>query len=151
MLEAILPGYPSRNAAGSEESTTAALRFYFGDPPFLQFVRRLCGLGCRWIRGCRDETYACRSSVVTAEQAEQIRKEFPQAVALTSLRREGEDAILYEAVWDNNFLCSAVGGMTRRLRFKGEHGELRALPTRMFRQCSQSRKSSCGAPAGGAE
>ncbi len=79
------------------------------------------------------ETYVLPLMIATGERADVMQKEFPQAL-VTHLRREGEDAVLCEALWDKNFCNALLAAITRRRRFKGEGGELRALPTRVFRQ-----------------
>src|SRR5262245_32894258 len=79
------------------------------------------------------ETYVLPLMVITGERADRVQKEFPQAV-VSHLRREGEDAILCEALWDRSFCDALLTAIARRRRFKGEAGELRALPTRVFRQ-----------------
>jgi maltose alpha-D-glucosyltransferase / alpha-amylase len=79
------------------------------------------------------EIYVLPLMIATGERADVMQKEFPQAL-VTHLRREGEDAVLCEALWDKNFCNALLAAITRRRRFKGEGGELRALPTRVFRQ-----------------
>ncbi len=133
-LEAILPGYlKERRWFGGKARPLRSVAISEIVPiPYSSSVAYMAAV----VVGYADadaETYILPLSIATTERAEQIRKEFPQAV-VTSLRREGEDAILYEAVWDNAFCEALLGAMTHRLRFKGEQGELRALPARMFRQ-----------------
>src|SRR6185312_10391126 len=78
------------------------------------------------------ETYVLPLVVATGERAAQVQKDFPQAV-VARLHREGEDAILSEALWDTSFCDALLTAILRRRRFKGETGELRSLPTRALR------------------
>src|SRR5262249_58522365 len=59
-------------------------------------------------------------------------EDLPQAV-VAGLRRAGEEAVLYEVLWDKSFCDALLTAILRRRRFRGEAGELRALPTRRFR------------------
>src|SRR5262249_53777832 len=78
------------------------------------------------------ETYVLPLEVATGERVAQVQKDFPQAV-VARLRRAGEEAVLYEVLWDTRFCDALLTALLRRRRFSGEEGELRALPTRRFR------------------
>ncbi len=133
-LEAILPGYLKgrRWFGGKARPLRSASIPEIVPIPYDSAVTYLTSVVVGYTDG-DPETYVLPLVVATAERAEQVQKEFPQAV-VAHLRREGEDAILYEALWDKSFCDALLAAITHRRRFKGEAGELRALPTRMFRQ-----------------
>jgi len=80
------------------------------------------------------ETYVLPLIVAPSEPVGGIEQEYPYAV-VAHLKPRGEDReqVLYDALVDKNccrFIVEAIG---RRRRFKGQFGEIIALPTTIFR------------------
>jgi maltose alpha-D-glucosyltransferase / alpha-amylase len=133
-LEALLPAYLKgrRWFGGKARLLRSASLPELIPIPYDSAVAYLTAIVVQYTEG-DPETYVLPLTVATGERADQVQKEFPQAV-VSRLHREEEDAILYEALWDKSFCEALLTAILRRRRFKGEAGELRALPTRMFRQ-----------------
>jgi maltose alpha-D-glucosyltransferase/alpha-amylase len=82
------------------------------------------------------ETYALPLTVASAEQTSQIMNDYPHAV-VARLKPRGKDGsserVLYDALVDKGFSLDLLGAIGRHRRFRGESGEVSALPTRAFR------------------
>ena len=82
------------------------------------------------------ETYAVPLSVASAEQAEAIASQRPQAL-VARLKRKGksaaEELVLCDAMEDGAFCRSLLDIMERKRSFKGRVGEITAMPTKSFR------------------
>jgi len=82
------------------------------------------------------ETYVLPLTTTAVEQSEQVRTEYPHAlIAHLKPGARGSDGekLLLDALFDKDFcgyLLRVIGG---RRRFKGQVGEILALPTRVFR------------------
>jgi maltose alpha-D-glucosyltransferase/alpha-amylase len=133
-LEAILPDYlKGRRWFGGKARPLRSVSIPEIVPlPYDSSVAYLTSVVAGYTDG-DPETYVLPLMITTGERADVMQKEFPQAL-VTHLRREGEDAVLCEALWDKNFCNALLAAITRRRRFKGEGGELQALPMRVFRQ-----------------
>ncbi len=66
-------------------------------------------------------------------KARMVMEEFPQSV-IARLSVDRDEGILYDAIYDGRFRDSILAVVARRKRVKGERGELRGLPGKMFRR-----------------
>jgi maltose alpha-D-glucosyltransferase / alpha-amylase len=79
------------------------------------------------------ETYVLPLAFAAGGQADQVLSEFPQA-AVVRLEVEGEEGLLFDALWDEGFCQALLQAIARRRRFEGTAGELVASSTRVLRQ-----------------
>jgi maltose alpha-D-glucosyltransferase/alpha-amylase len=79
------------------------------------------------------ETYVLPLAFATGGRADQVLSEFPQA-AVVRLEVEGEEGLLFDALWDEGFCGTLLQAIARRRRFDGTAGELAAGSTRVLRQ-----------------
>jgi maltose alpha-D-glucosyltransferase/alpha-amylase len=77
------------------------------------------------------ETYVMPLAYAIPEQAEYVRENFPQAPVAT-LKSNGKEGLLYDAVWDPAFCRYLLNNVTRRRRVDGEQGHCFATQTRAF-------------------
>jgi maltose alpha-D-glucosyltransferase / alpha-amylase len=78
------------------------------------------------------EQYVMTLAHALGERAIQVRETLPRAVA-TNLVVDGEEGLLYGAIWERGFGRSLLQAFAKRRRFKGSSGELVAQPSRAFR------------------
>jgi len=79
------------------------------------------------------ETYVLPLAFAAGGRADQVLREFPQA-AVVRLEVEGEEGLLFDALWDEGFCGALLQAIARRRRFDGTAGELAAGSTRVLRQ-----------------
>jgi maltose alpha-D-glucosyltransferase/alpha-amylase len=79
------------------------------------------------------ETYVLPLAFAAGGRADQVLREFPQA-AVVRLEVEGEEGLLFDALWDEGFCGTLLQAIARRRRFDGTAGELAAGSTRVLRQ-----------------
>jgi maltose alpha-D-glucosyltransferase/alpha-amylase len=79
------------------------------------------------------ETYVLPLAFAAGGRADQVLSEFPQA-AVVRLEAEGEEGLLFDALWDEGFCQALLQAIARRRRFEGTAGELAASSTKVFRQ-----------------
>ncbi len=79
------------------------------------------------------ETYVIPLTTAWGEKAEQVQKDYPQAV-VAHLTHQDLQGVLYEAVWEPAFCQTLLGSIERRRHLKGAAGDLLAFTTRAFRQ-----------------
>jgi len=79
------------------------------------------------------ETYVLPLAFAAGGRADQVLREFPQAVVVR-LEVEGEEGLLFDALWDEGFCGTLLQAIARRRRFDGTAGELAAGSTRVLRQ-----------------
>ena len=79
------------------------------------------------------ETYVLPLGIATGELAAQIEKEQPSTL-VARVQSEGEDGVLYEALWRKDLQQALLTTIMRRRRHKGQRGELVGVTTRPFRQ-----------------
>lgn len=82
------------------------------------------------------ETYVIPLAVTSGEEAEKIIVESPSFVVtrLSIPDADGiEERILYDAMASESFNNALLQAMGSRRKFRGEHGEIEATPTRAFR------------------
>ena len=77
------------------------------------------------------ETYVLPLAYAIPEQAEYVRENFPQAPVAT-LKSNGKEGLLYDAVWDPSFCRYLLNNVARRRRVDGEQGHCFATQTRAF-------------------
>jgi maltose alpha-D-glucosyltransferase/alpha-amylase len=68
----------------------------------------------------------------SGDQVPAIREQVGRGV-VALLDVDGEEGVLYGATWDRDFNTALLQAFARRRRFKGERGELAAVPTAAFR------------------
>jgi maltose alpha-D-glucosyltransferase/alpha-amylase len=79
------------------------------------------------------ETYVLPLAFAAGGLADQVASEFPQA-AVVRLEVEGEEGLLFDALWDEGFCGALLQAIARRRRFDGTAGELAAGSTKVLRQ-----------------
>jgi maltose alpha-D-glucosyltransferase/alpha-amylase len=83
------------------------------------------------------ETYLLPLTVASGEKATEVLQAKPKAI-LSRIRSKGKaqdnEEILYDALFDVDFDKFLLDAISRRRRFKGESGELLALPSKVFRK-----------------
>ena len=79
------------------------------------------------------ETYVLPLAFAAGGRADQVLREFPQA-AVVRLEVEGEEGLLFDALWDEGFCGALLQAIARRRRFDGTAGELAAGSTKALRQ-----------------
>jgi len=79
------------------------------------------------------ETYVLPLTFAKGGRADQVLSEFPQA-AVVRLEVEGEEGLLFDALWDEGFCGALLQAIARRRRFDGTAGELAAGSTKVLRQ-----------------
>ncbi len=80
------------------------------------------------------ETYLMTLSLARDEQAEQVLREIPTYVLARLEGPGGSHGVLYSAVRNREFCRQLLQAISRRRRFKSQHGELAAFHTRAFRR-----------------
>ncbi|MPZ77220.1 MAG: maltose alpha-D-glucosyltransferase [Deltaproteobacteria bacterium] len=83
------------------------------------------------------ETYLLVLAVACGDRAVELRQSSPQAViAQLKIKKEGveTEGILYDAVYDANFLKCLLAAVSRGRRYKAEGAELLAQPSKVFRK-----------------
>ncbi len=85
------------------------------------------------------ETYVLPLAAASGEHAGRVQKDFPQFILA---RRKGVDGdmVLYEPVFESQFQQALLQAIDRRRRFKGNYGELVAIPTDSYRNIKELMK-----------
>src|SRR5690606_14073780 len=82
-----------------------------------------------------SETYAMPLAVATGERAHALLRGEPHAVlADVELPGGGEDAVLFDALEEPAFCSAWLEGISRRRRWRGEHGQLSGAATSAWRR-----------------
>jgi maltose alpha-D-glucosyltransferase/alpha-amylase len=81
------------------------------------------------------ETYAIPIATLSADHEDRLNTEYANAV-IARLQRQGRlgETILFDAMLDADFCKLLLSAITYRRSFKGKSGEIKALPTRVFRR-----------------
>ncbi len=88
------------------------------------------------------ETYLLPLTLVVGERSRQIMSEMAETVLVRLRGPEQTEGVLYGALWDREFSQEMLDAISRRRKFRGENGELFAVPTGMFRKLAASNGSS---------
>lgn len=78
------------------------------------------------------EIYVIAIGHATGPKAERILQSFPQSAIArinTGLKRQSEEGLLFDALWDKDFTASLLHSIVRRRRFKAAADEIAAFPT----------------------
>jgi maltose alpha-D-glucosyltransferase/alpha-amylase len=87
------------------------------------------------------ESYVVPFTYAAGERAEQIWERAGQAVVARIRTAEGEEGILYDAMWEPPFCEALLDAIARRRRFRGAAGAVAASPARTFRNLRGSAES----------
>jgi len=79
------------------------------------------------------QTYVLPLVYATGELAGQVRESQPQALVCPVAGRE-EEGILFDPMGDKNFCDSLLEAIERRRHFRGDAGEIRGAPSRVYRR-----------------
>jgi maltose alpha-D-glucosyltransferase/alpha-amylase len=81
------------------------------------------------------ETYIVPIATASADHEDKLNTEYPNAV-IARLKRQGrlDEIILFDAMLDVDFCKLLLNAVTYRRIFKGKSGEIKALPTKVFRR-----------------
>ncbi|CAN5381044.1 maltose alpha-D-glucosyltransferase [soil metagenome] len=96
------------------------------------FIARIAMLQVDYTDG-DPETYVLPLTFATGEQALHVEEWLPHAALARMKVRDGEEGILYDAVWETAFGSALLDMIARRRSFRGDHGALSATTTRQFR------------------
>jgi len=81
------------------------------------------------------ETYTLPLTYATADQGDAVLREHPHAaVAQLQLKDKGEEGVLYDALFEEDFCKTLLKGVAHGRRFKGAAAGLSAWPTRVLRR-----------------
>ncbi len=80
------------------------------------------------------ETYVLPLTFATGERAQHVEEWLQHAVLARVNVRDGEEGVLYDAVWDNEFGSALLDMIARRRSPRGEHGVLTTATTRQFKE-----------------
>ncbi len=81
------------------------------------------------------ETYLLPLTLVRGEEpSKQVVREAPETVLTRFRGPENSEGALYGALWNREFSQELLDAISRRRRFRGEQGELFAVPSGMFRK-----------------
>ena len=97
------------------------------------------------------EIYLVPASLAREPLAEQIRREIPQAVLANVEAADGTRAVLYAGIRDKAFRDTMLGAITRRRKFKGEHGDIVASHASGFHAMWRTLRSELEATSGNLE
>lgn len=80
------------------------------------------------------ETYSLPITYAAGERVLQMQNEAPHAViARLRVRSEGEEGVLYDALWDKTTAVNLLQAINRQRRFRGDGSQITAFPTDAFR------------------
>jgi maltose alpha-D-glucosyltransferase / alpha-amylase len=80
------------------------------------------------------EIYVLPGSVATGEAAEQVKTKLSDVSVMRLRDPDGQEGILYSAVWNPAFGDALLGAIARRRRFRGRFGELVGSHNQAFRK-----------------
>ncbi len=85
--------------------------------------------------GGEDELYVVPVCVSSSKEAEALLSQYPQALVANLQIGEGQDGdgVLLDASFDEDFSRGLLEAFGKRRRFKGEEGQLAAIPGRSFK------------------
>jgi maltose alpha-D-glucosyltransferase/alpha-amylase len=99
---------------------------------------RLCFVNVQYAEGAA-ETYALPLAYKTGEEAYEVQSETPDAVFLRLKSNKGEEGILYDAMYDEEFANTMLRCVERGARLKARDGEVVGTRTPALRQISRPR------------
>lgn len=79
------------------------------------------------------EMYLLPLTYATGERASQVIDWMPHAILRRVMLRDGQQGVLYDAVWEQAFGAALLDTVARRRVYHGNAGSLVATPTRNFR------------------
>jgi maltose alpha-D-glucosyltransferase/alpha-amylase len=80
------------------------------------------------------EFYVLPGSVAVGEEAKEVKEKLSEVTVLVARESNGQEGILYSAVWNPAFCENLLGAIARRRRFRGKFGEIVGSHTRVFRK-----------------
>jgi maltose alpha-D-glucosyltransferase/alpha-amylase len=80
------------------------------------------------------EIYVLPGSVASGEAVDQVKAKLSDVSVMRVRNPEGQEGILYSAVWNPAFGDALLGSIARRRRFRGRQGELIGSHTNAFRK-----------------
>jgi len=86
-----------------------------------------------------SEQYTLPVSFVSGEAAEKIIEERPHII-VARVRTESESGIIYDAIYNEDFQAYLLRMIERKRTAKGLHGEINALPGKLFKNIIGDRK-----------
>ncbi|HEV2121972.1 MAG TPA: alpha-glucosidase C-terminal domain-containing protein, partial [Chloroflexota bacterium] len=98
-----------------------------------EFTARIAMLQVDYAEG-DPETYVLPLTFAAGEQARHVEEWLPHAALARLNVRDGDDGILYDAVWETAFGSALLDMIARRRSLRGDLGALAATTTRQFRE-----------------
>lgn len=78
------------------------------------------------------ENFALPLSFTSGHAALHIRQKYPYAIIANLLKSTADHGIIYDAIYDADFCQTLLDAIGRRRSFRGTHGSLQAVPTRVY-------------------
>jgi maltose alpha-D-glucosyltransferase / alpha-amylase len=104
------------------------------------FIANILLVEVKYTEGSSD-TYLLPVSFLSGAEAENIRREIPQAV-IAELRSKADDGVLYDCVNSEEFRRNILVTISKRLSLKGSNGEFNAYPGKYLRKFNSAKKLS---------
>ncbi len=79
------------------------------------------------------DVYVVPGALKTGDEARRLLAERPELVLVRVGTADGQEGVLYSAIFDDAFAEALLGAIARRRRFRGRAGELAGSHTRSFR------------------
>lgn len=98
-----------------------------------------------------SETYLVPAAVAREPLAEQIRREIPQSLLANLEAPDGTRGVLFAGIRDKAFRDTMLGAITRRRKFKGDHGDVVASHASGFHAIWSALRSELEATSGNLE
>lgn len=137
-LEALLPDYlRGRRWFGGKARAIRSIQILEAIPMEQVTQERetsLVLLKVDYVEG-RPETYVLPLMFAAGGRALEVQSGLPQTI-VARLRVNGNEGVLYDALWDRVFSVGLLNAIGNHRHFKGEKGAIEASPTRAFRDLS---------------
>lgn len=80
----------------------------------------------------KPETYALPLTFAAGGRAVEMESALPQTI-VARLHMNGDEGVLYDALWDKSFSLGLLGAIANHRHFTGWNGDIEASPTHAFR------------------
>jgi maltose alpha-D-glucosyltransferase / alpha-amylase len=134
-LETLLPDYlRGRRWFGGKARTIRSVQILEAIPMAHVIQERkasLAMLKVNYVEG-KPETYALPLTFAAGGRAVEVESALPQTI-VARLHMNGDEGVLYDALWDKSFSLGLLGAIANHRRFTGRNGDIEASPTHAFR------------------
>lgn len=134
-LETLLPDYlRGRRWFGGKARTIRSVQILEAIPMAHVIHERkasLAMLKVDYVEG-KPETYALPLTFAAGGRAVEVESVLPQTI-VARLHMNGDEGVLYDALWDKSFSLGLLGAIANHRHFAGRNGDIEASPTHAFR------------------